>query len=414
MKTNNEATGRSPRTLCVSDTAISASKNEFTAIKCVNRRILIGRILAGMSAIASGKLADESTLGAQETLVAPPQGGDIYLADEIDLAVFKAIDHLIQLQTRDGAIYNLPNSRDRRHATAMTALAVMAMAAIGTAPDTIDPRGIAMSRALEYVLKPEHQDKHGYFGAHDRSRMYGHGIVTLMLTEMLGMGASIDQNERIHTALSKAIKLILVAQKVPKQEMHRGGWRYNPTSTDSDLSVSVWQLMALRSAKNDGLDVPGDAIELALQYLRNSYASSFRSDGAPRDTKTGFSYTPGTQHPSFTMSAAGLLAMQVCGQYESLVVKGASDWLMDHPPKENERFFYYGLYYYSQAMHQAGGKYAKEAERRVPDLLLDLRRADGSWLSSESEERDAGSVYATSMAVLSLSVRYHYLPIYQR
>ena len=39
---------------------------------------------------------------------------------------------------------------------------------------------------------------------------------------------------------------------------------YTPDSRDSDLSVTIWQLMALRSAKNAGLQVPGKAISDGL------------------------------------------------------------------------------------------------------------------------------------------------------
>jgi hypothetical protein len=271
-----------------------------------------------------------------------------------------------------------------------------------------------MHSAINFVLDHKHQDNEGYFGGRDGSRMYGHGITTLMLTEILGMGASLEQNTRIHKALGDAIKLILAAQDVSKSEKLKGGWRYTPSSHDSDLSVSVWQLMALRSAKNDGLDVPGEAIEKALQYLRFSYASPMSRNGTPRDEISGFSYTPGTHHPSFTMTAAGLLAMQVCGQYDSPLVKGASEWLLQHPPRPNERFFYYGVYYYAQGMHQAGGKYAEHADKLVPELLLESQRSDGAWLARGGEERNVGAVYATALAILSLSVRYHYLPIYQR
>ena len=215
-------------------------------------------------------------------------------------------------------------------------------------------------------------------------------------------------------ALVGAIELILAAQRVTKSEKLNGGWRYTPNSRDADLSVSVWQLMALRSAKNDGLEVPGEAIEKALTYLKYSYASPLNRDGTPRDKISGFSYTPGTNHPTFTMTAAGLLAMQVCGQYDSVFVEGASEWLLQHPPKQNERFFHYGVYYYAQCMHQAGGKFAEKADQLVPELLLESQRSNGSWLARTGEERNVGSVYATAMAILSLSVRYHYLPIYQR
>lgn len=332
----------------------------------------------------------------------------LYAPDEIDRAVKNGVEFLVNSQRDNGSV------ADRGHEVAMTALAIMAMASIGVEPQAFSTAGRSMAKALDFVLQKKHQDSQGYLGARDGSRMYGHGITTLMLTEMLGMGATVKQNEQIHEMLVNAIELILRAQKVSKSEKLKGGWRYTPTSRDSDLSISVWQLMALRSAKNDGLNVPGEAIDEALKYLRYSYASPLNRDGTPRTTVTGFSYTPGTHHPSFTMSAAGLLAMQVCGQYDSPMVEGASEWLMQHPPKVNERFFFYGVYYFAQGMHQAGGKYAKKADEMVADLLVNSQRSDGAWLARGGEERNVGAVYSTALAILSLSVRYHYLPIYQR
>ncbi len=332
----------------------------------------------------------------------------LYLKDDVDRAVESGIEFLVKTQRPDGAI------ADRGHEVAMSALAVMAMAAIGTQPSVLDKRGRAMQSAIDFVLSPNHQSMEGYFGGRDGSRMYGHGIVTLMLTELLGMGATLKQNERIHEALVDAIKVILAAQAVPKPEKLRGGWRYSPDSRDSDLSVSIWQLMALRSAKNDGLDVPGEAIDLAIEYLRFSYASPIEPGGQPRDAVSGFTYTPGSHHPTFTMTAAGLLALQVCGLYDSPLVEGSANWLLKNPPKQNERFFYYGVYYYAQGMHQVGGKFAETADKIVPELLLDSQAADGGWTARGGEERNIGSVYATALTLLSLSVRYHYLPIYQR
>lgn len=355
--------------------------------------------LATMGGAAS--LLSDFTL-AQET------PSSLYLADDVDRSIQSGISHLIKTQRPDGAI------TDRGHEVAMTSLAIMAMAAIGTEPSPHTEAGRAMTKAIDFVLDTKNQNIHGYLGGRDGSRMYGHGITTLMLTEILGMGATPEQNERIHHTLADALKLILAAQSVSKAEKLRGGWRYTPDSRDSDLSVSVWQLMALRSAKNDGLDVPGEAIDQAVTYLRNSYASPMSRDGIPRDKVSGFSYTPGTHHPTFTMTAAGLLAMQVCGHYDSPLVTGAAEWLLQHPPKQHERFFFYGVYYFAQGMHQAGGKYAEQADKMVPDLLLENQRSDGAWLARGGEERNVGTAYATSLAILSLSVRYHYLPIYQR
>ncbi|EMI21523.1 putative secreted protein [Rhodopirellula maiorica SM1] len=365
----------------------------------LNRRSVLQQLVAAAclstatTAVTPAAIADDSL----QTL---------YIPDEVDRAVRKAVEYLAGTQRESGAL------ADRNHHVTMTSLAIMAMASIGTQPGDHSELGRVMQRAIDFVLTPRHQDDNGYFGKSDGSRMYGHGIITLMLTEVLGMGATVEQNERIHQALVPAIQLILAAQKVRKPELHQGGWRYEPRSSDSDLSASVWQLMALRSAKNDGMDVPGEAIDQAVKYLKASYTSPRKPRGSNVEV-SGFSYTPGTHQATFTMTAAGLLAMQVCGLYDSPMVAGAADWLLEDPPQLHERYFYYGIYYYSQGMHQFGGKHAETAAKLVSDLLLGAQHQTGAW-QPQREEHNYGSVYATSLAVLSLSVRYHYLPIYQR
>ncbi|MEL6895436.1 MAG: prenyltransferase/squalene oxidase repeat-containing protein, partial [Planctomycetota bacterium] len=306
-----------------------------------------------------------------------------FAKDQVDAAVDRAIKVLLQIQQRgrSGAIY------DRRNPVTMTSLAIMAMAGVGVQPNEPSPRGVAMRKALDFVLQPQHQDREGYFGRSEGSRMYGHGITTLMLTEMVGMGVDDEQDRLIAERLDAAINLILASQKTAKRDPRaQGGWRYEPNARDSDLSITVWQLMALRSAKNDGMDIPASAIDEAVGYLENSYTSRLDRSGMPREDAAGFSYTPDNKHPTFTMTSAGLLAMQVCGRYESPMVRGAAEWLLQRQLRRRERFFMYGVYYYSQGMHQRGGKYAIEARKRVEQILLEIQRPDGSWIGPESEE----------------------------
>ncbi len=347
-------------------------------------------------------LAREAVGQAGEVTASPFQ------RDEVDVAVDKAIAFLLTQQRDDGAVL------DKSHDTTMTALSIMAMASVGIQPVETRPEGQVMARALQFVLRDDRVDKNGYFGNRDSSRMYGHGIITLMLAEMLGMGTTADEDRLIHDRCQAAIDVILASQRTPKPIHYRGGWRYTPASRDSDLSVSVWQLMALRSAKNDGLQVPASAIEDATEYLKRSYASLLDRNGLPDKKASGFCYEPHQNRPTFTMTAAGLLAMQVCGEYESPLVAGAADWLLEHPPRWNERFCSYGTYYYAQGMYQRGGEHAQTAQRLVQEMLLEKQAGNGSWTAQNSSEKGHGAVYATSMAILSLSVKYHYLPIYQK
>ena len=325
--------------------------------------------------------------------------------DEVDKAIESGINFLLSNQKDNGAIY------DRGNPTAITALSVMSLAAVGHLPIHPNANGKAMAKALEFLLLEKNQDEVGYFGKHG-GRMYGHGIVTLTLTEMLGMGMDEETDESIRDRCQKAIDLILRSQKVQKNQAQQGGWRYSPDARDSDLSVTIWQLMALRSAKNSGLDVPASAISDAIEYLERSYKSKLDDQGNPIDKKSGFAYQPGG-HPEYTTTAAGLLAMQVCGQYESPFVLGAADWLLYNDPQRNRKFFFYGTYYYAQAMYQRGDEHAEKARKLVEEILLPMQKDNGAWQGGGSESGQ-GEVYCSSMAMLALAVKYHYLPIYQR
>ncbi|QDS94116.1 hypothetical protein FF011L_28940 [Roseimaritima multifibrata] len=345
---------------------------------------------------------------AQSPRATVPEPESAFQKDQVDVAIDRGVAYLISKQRDDGAII------DKGYDTTMTALGIMALASVGIQPTDPTPEGLAMQRALAFVLQEDRIDDQGYFGSKDRSRMYGHGIITLMLTEMLGMGSSAEQDRLIHDRCQKAIDVILSSQKESKPIHHRGGWRYYPNAKDSDLSVTVWQLMALRSAKNDGLQVPANAIHDAVDYLKRSYASPLDRNGFPDKKASGFTYETNQNNPTFTMTAAGLLAMQVCGEYESPLVHGAADWLLEHPPEWKERFCSYGTYYYAQGMYQRGGDHADSARQLVQEMMLKHQEADGSWIAENGSERDHGAVYTTSLAILSLSVKYHFLPIYQK
>ena len=325
--------------------------------------------------------------------------------DKVDQAIESGIRFILNNQKDDGAIY------DRGSPTAITALSVMSLAAVGHLPIHPNENGEALARALDFILLEKNQNEIGYFGKRG-GRMYGHGIVTLTLAEMLGMGMDDKTDEIIREKCQRAIDLILRSQKIKKNQAQQGGWRYSPDARDADLSVTIWQLMALRSAKNSGLEVPSTSILEAIEYLKRSYKSKLDENGNPIDKISGFAYQPGG-HPEYTTTAAGLLAMQVCGEYESPFVLGAADWLLKNEPQTNRKFFFYGTYYYAQSMYQRGEEHAEKARKMVEDILIPMQKENGAWQGGGSES-GAGEVYCTSMAMLALAVKYHYLPIYQR
>src|SRR4051812_42444282 len=96
--------------------------------------------------------------------------------DKTDLAIRRRVSYIVTQQDNDGALQTRYHGSNR---TAMTALALMAMAAVGHQPADETPEGRCMKKGLAFVLRADNQDVDGYFGNADGSRMYGHGIITL-------------------------------------------------------------------------------------------------------------------------------------------------------------------------------------------------------------------------------------------
>ncbi|MBL9131183.1 MAG: hypothetical protein JNG86_08295 [Verrucomicrobiaceae bacterium] len=342
------------------------------------------------------------------------------ISPQVKTAVDKAVAWLIKQQKSAGFIVDeKTDAKPKRgdlpsHSAAMTALALMGLASVGHMPDDPTPEGQAAGKALRFVVEGIEPDENGYLGRSDRSRMYGHGIISLMLAEMVGHAPDDATDKRLRGLLEGAVKLIIRSQQVPKSEANRGGWRYEPQSSDSDISVSVWQLMALRAAKNAGFDVPKDAIDNAVAYIKRSYRVERDSNGNPKSDNAAFSYEPYGGRQTFSTTAAGLLSLQVCGQYDAPEVIGSAKWLLKSPPEINEPWFFYGCYYYAQGMYQRGGDLAATARQHTEKTLVGAQSAEGNWFPRNGNEKSAGAVYATSLALLSLSVHHHYLPIYQK
>lgn len=334
---------------------------------------------------------------------------------EVKSALDKAARYLIRQQRTQGCFYD-EDARDPvpQHSGAMTALSIMALTSIGHMPGDSTPEGRAVNRALRFMTDVIKPSETGYLGQSDRSRMYGHGIMTLMYAELIGQNADRDLDPLLRTRLQNAIDLILRSQNVIKSDANKGGWRYEPASTDSDISVSVWQVMALRAANNAGIPVPKDAIDRAVEYIKRSYKSERDPLGRPIDMASGFTYEPYGGRHTFSTTAAGILSLQVCAQYDAPEVIGGANYLIQNPPVQDEPWFYYGTYYYAQGMYQRGGEQASVARQITEQLLLPLQQPDGSWQPKNGNERSAGPIYATALAMLSLSVHHHYLPIYQK
>jgi hypothetical protein len=344
---------------------------------------------------------------------------DAPISPAVKKSVDNAVAWLIAQQRAQGCFLD-ENRSDPvpQHSGAMTALSIMGLTSVGHMPGDPTPEGRAVAKGLRFMTDNIVPNNEGYLGQSDRSRMYGHGIMTLMFAEMLGHGLDDDMDKKIRSRLKGAVELIMRSQNVVKSEANRGGWRYEPGSSDSDISVSVWQVMALRAAKNAGMEQPEgsmkDSIDKAVAYIKRSYRSERNPDGTPKNMEAAFSYEPYGGRQTFSTTAAGILSLQVCSDYEAPEVIGGANYLMKSPPASSEPWFFYGTYYYAQGMYQRGGDQAAVARQKTEQMLLELQQPNGAWLPRNGNERSAGPVYATALALLSLSVHHHFLPIYQK
>jgi Squalene-hopene cyclase N-terminal domain/Prenyltransferase and squalene oxidase repeat len=269
---------------------------------------------------------------------------------------------------------------------ALNSLALLAFLSAGHVPAS-KTYGSVVDRGLGFVLTQQAED--GAFTANG-AMMYGQGIATLLLAEVSGMSR---RDKQVRPALKKAVDLILRAQAVEKGPIHEGGWRYDPTSTDSDLSVTVWQVIALKAASDTGIAVPRAAMERAAAYIKRCQHPS-----------GGFSYQPGGL-PNQSRTASSILALRFCGLPDDPAIQRAREWLAANPLHWESEFFYHGAYYCAHA-----GTGLDE------QILLDHQNADGSWPAPPStpDEAEAGPLYTTSMALLALRAKWNYLPVYFR
>jgi hypothetical protein len=311
--------------------------------------------------------------------------------DPVEESVDRALAFLKTMQEKDGC-WQMNGERS----SAATALAVMAFLSAGHVPGE-GPYGDLLEKGIRFVLQS--QQSNGLLTAPGGHEMYQHGICTLMLAEAAGMTPGPLAIE-LRKALAKAVNLILQAQRTGN-DLHRGGWRYQINSTDADMSVSGWQLLALRAAKNLGCDVPSERIDMAVDYVKRC-----------RDPKTGGFCYMASGAPTIPCTGTGILALALCGKerQHAREALAAGAYLLKHPLTWDEQYFFYGVYYSSQATFQLGHNYWNFYRPQLHKVLLSNQQRNGSWVGGEG----FGPVYSTAMSVLALTVEYRFLPIYQR
>jgi hypothetical protein len=348
--------------------------------RAVTAIVLVGHLMVCPALFAAGKNVEKLA-------------DDNVVVDETTEAVIKSsLKWLAAQQAPSGAWSTAGNRRDssKDQTVAMTGYVLIAFLAAGHLPNEGEHSKV-VNDGMKYLLdsiQPDGKFMHG--GSKDY--MYGHGIATIALAELYGQ----TRSPLIRTKLERAIALIVRSQN------DKGGWRYQPRVADADISVTVLQLVALRAAKNAGLDVPQSAIEKGVQYVHSCYEKG----------SGGFSYQPGSG-AGFARTAAAIYSLQVCGRYDDERVKTGSEYLFKK--RDDKQWFTYGNFYAAPAQYMIGGETWEKWYGQIRDQLLRNVKRQGELAYWEPfADNKVGPVFATAVYTTILAMPYHYIPLYQR
>lgn len=320
---------------------------------------------------------------------------EYYGTPQSEAAVKKGLEYLAAHQEANGH-WNSGNYRDD---AAISGLCTLAFLSAGHQPGR-GKYGDMLNKAVDYLGDSVQQNGLVGRGGSAGPPMYGHGFATLCLAELYGMTKRPDLKNK----LESAIQLIVTTQNP------EGGWRYQPGSSDADISVSAVQVLGLRAAANAGIKVPEETVKKALAYMKKC---SNNKDG-------GFSYQTNQHGSGPARTGAAVTCLSISGEKNSPECQGGVKYLLEHPLKTDEWQYrqheYYAYYYCTQAFYQVGGDAWKSwfvgttADPGIRDRLVTRQQPDGWW----EERTGVGKEYATAMSVLVLQVPAGLLPIYQK
>ncbi len=356
-----------------------------------------------------------------------------------------------------------PNGAISDAAKYQTSLTALALTGPGHPPQDKTPEGVALRRAIFFVLRADRQTADGYFGAADSSLMHGHAVTTLLLCELLRRSTDPEQEELIRRKARAAHQFILRSQAAAKaSRSDTGGWRYLPNANDSDVPVTARQLLSLHAGTKAGFAVPPVAAQAAAKYLKNVYASAYGlftygptslvtqagsilpgkgqlvaripyidqrgrlcyechfagNYRAPTLRPPDSLMQPPVERNHFSTSAIGLLGLRLCGQGNTLEANSAATFLLNTMRADptariiaNGSWPFHAVFFNTLALQRYAEPHAPLATQFAERNFVVGQSPDGSW-TDNFKGRHIGRVYCTSLALLSLEAKYRRLTIY--
>jgi hypothetical protein len=231
--------------------------------------------------------------------------------------------------------------------------------------------------------------------------MYHHGFAMLGLAEAYGAvdDRTLWPDARDRRTVGQALELAVRGAVTAQKHNRLGGWRYSPTSSDADTSVSGAVLVGLLAARNAGIEVPDSVIDRAIAY--------YTQMTAPSGT-VGYSGGMGGFGESLARSSIASLVFALARRKDLSQYKATLNYLTNTLDPFPNGYPEYTRYYQSQALFQGDVAAWEKWNKMVVRQFKQTQRPDGSFTGQ------FGTEFSTSMSLLALALNYRFLPIYER
>lgn len=286
---------------------------------------------------------------------------------------------------------------------AVTGLAVLAFMAAGITPGSkanAAESGNTLRRGLEYLLRNQGPD--GVLVPRVAMKyVLTHSVAMLALCEGMRLG-----DERCKLAARRAVDFLLGARNPEK------AWRYALRCGDNDTNVTLWAVLALKSAEAAGFDVP----PIAFDGARAWFAEVCDEEGRAGYTHLGggrIALSPGPHDHPETRTAMGLLGWCVLDPRKANPkaaerLHGAlPQWSRDHV--DFTYWFLGSLALFRQ--EGASGTRFRAWRSKLKEVLLNHLEPDKSWEELEPNFGEGGAAFAVAMHALALQVPSNHVTI---
>lgn len=341
--------------------------------------------VSNMSAIPAGMRSRCSMSQRMQRL--RESGGE----DRAERAVREGIQFLATKQNKETGSFGA------EYTVGMTGLSLLAFLGHCETPESPKFGDAVVSAAvflMDRCLKNDGIMTNGKNGGHEA---YEHAIATYALSELFTMTKESGKGiPRLESVLKKAAGIIVDAQTKD------GGWPYGfKGEGKEDMSVSGWQIQALKALYNTGRNFSG--VDRALDKATKKYIPAIQ------DAEGAFKYNPDSAAGKHSLTGAALLALSVWKGTDSATYKKGFSYLTEKYKNPSPGGDFYAPYYNTQVFFLAEGPAWEDYNKKFQPKLLDAQNKDGSWLKDGGTRTDS-QIMNTAWAILMLEVYYRYLP----